>query len=64
MGMVPSFKKGHLLAKKGTSPGRDVQRSSRALDNVSTEEYVTSSVLGQGVFDSPSLTLVIGATIF
>jgi hypothetical protein len=26
---------------------------SRALDNFSTEEYVTSSVLGQGVFDSP-----------
>jgi hypothetical protein len=26
----------------------------RALDNFSTEEYVTSSVLGQGVFDSPS----------
>jgi hypothetical protein len=25
---------------------------------------VTSSVLGQGVFDSPSLTLVIGANIF
>jgi hypothetical protein len=32
----------------------------RALDNFSTEEYVTSSVLGQ----SPSLTLVIGANIF
>jgi hypothetical protein len=31
----------------------------RALDNFSTKEYVTSSVLGQGVFDSPSLTLVI-----
>jgi hypothetical protein len=28
------------------------------------EEYVTSSVLGQGVFNSPSLTLVIGANIF
>jgi hypothetical protein len=28
------------------------------------EEYVTSSVLGQGVFDSPSLTLVIGARNF
>jgi hypothetical protein len=28
------------------------------------EEYVTSSVLTQGVFDSPSLTLVIGANIF
>jgi hypothetical protein len=27
------------------------------------EEYVTSSVLGKGVFDSPSLTLVIGANI-
>jgi hypothetical protein len=27
-------------------------------------EYVTSSVLGQGVFDSPSLTLVIGAKNF
>jgi hypothetical protein len=38
--------------------------SSRDLDNFSTEEYVTSSVLGQGVFDSPSLTLVIGANIF
>jgi hypothetical protein len=36
----------------------------RALDNFSTEEYVTSSVLGQGVFDSPLLTLVIGANIF
>jgi hypothetical protein len=36
----------------------------RALDNFSTEEYVTSSVLGQGVFVSPSLTLVIGANIF
>jgi hypothetical protein len=36
----------------------------RALDNFSTEEYVTSSVLGQGVYDSPSLTLVIGANIF
>jgi hypothetical protein len=36
----------------------------RALDHFSTEEYVTSSVLGQGVFDSPSLTLVIGANIF
>jgi hypothetical protein len=35
--------------------------SSRALNNFSTEEYVTSSVLGQGVSDSPSLTLVIGA---
>jgi hypothetical protein len=28
------------------------------------EEYVTSSVLGQGVFDSLSLTLVIGARNF
>jgi hypothetical protein len=28
------------------------------------EEYVTSSVLWQGVFDAPSLTLVIGANIF
>jgi hypothetical protein len=37
---------------------------SRALDNFSTEEYVTSSVLRQGVFDSSSLTLVIGAKIF
>jgi hypothetical protein len=36
----------------------------RALDNFSTDEYVTSSVLGQGVFDSPSLTLVIGANKF
>jgi hypothetical protein len=36
----------------------------RALYNFSTEEYVTSSVLGQGVFDAPSLTLVIGANIF
>jgi hypothetical protein len=36
----------------------------RALDNFSTEEYVTSSVLGQCVFDLPSLTLVIGANIF
>jgi hypothetical protein len=36
----------------------------RALDNFSTEEYVTASVLGQGVFDSPSLTLVIGSNIF
>jgi hypothetical protein len=27
------------------------------------EEYVTFSVLGQGVFDSPSLTLVIDANI-
>jgi hypothetical protein len=38
-----------------------------ALDHFSTrgvEEYVTSSVLGQGVFDSPLLTLVIGANIF
>jgi hypothetical protein len=26
-------------------------------------EYVTSNVLGQGVFDSPSLTLVLGAKI-
>jgi hypothetical protein len=36
----------------------------RALDNFSTEEYVISSVLGQSVFVSPSLTLVIGANIF
>jgi hypothetical protein len=36
----------------------------RALDNFQPEEYVTSSVLGQGVFDSPSLTLVIGARNF
>jgi hypothetical protein len=36
----------------------------QALDNFSTEEYVTSSVLGQGVLDSPSLTLVIGTNIF
>jgi ACS family sodium-dependent inorganic phosphate cotransporter-like MFS transporter 5 len=36
----------------------------RALDDFSTEEYVTSSVLGQGVFDSPSLALVIGVNIF
>jgi hypothetical protein len=35
----------------------------RALDNFSTEEYVTSSVLGQGIFDSPSLTLVKGKKI-
>jgi hypothetical protein len=32
----------------------------RAFDIFSTEEYVTS-VLGQGVFDFPSLTLVIDA---
>jgi hypothetical protein len=35
----------------------------RALDNFSTEEYVSSIVLGQGVFDSHSLTLVIGGNI-
>jgi hypothetical protein len=39
-------------------------KSSKALDNFSTEEYVTSSVPGQSVFDSPSWTLVIGANIF
>jgi hypothetical protein len=44
--------------------GRNIVHRYRALDNFSTEEYVTSSVLGQGVFDSPSLTLVIGANIF
>jgi hypothetical protein len=43
---------------------RTVTLPYRTLDNFSTEEYVTSSVLGQGVFDSPSLTLVIGTNNF
>jgi hypothetical protein len=47
-----------------TSNPTSVVPVNRALDNFSTEDYVTSSVLGQGVFDSPSLTLVIGANIF